>query len=209
MRVDKVIAKAAVSTFAAIVALCAFLLAALCLGFPSTMMKLTYDLGLDGLSVKFASTAYSRSQKSVYYIAYATEVAIGADDYENVVKCGKAFIADEEFATYAKERNAALVDEGVGTYEQYVYGKICVAEYLLGEKESALTDAAAYLGAGFPTGNALTALLVETIKADDKETAAAVLSVLQEIETRIETLPEEEARGLAGLISAARDWING
>ena len=101
MRVDKVIARAALSTVAAILLLCAMMIATLCLAFPQTVMKLTYDLGMDGASVKFATIAYERSENNVYYIAYATEVAIGAEDYENVRSCGKTFVQDKEAFTPA------------------------------------------------------------------------------------------------------------
>lgn len=210
MRVDKVIARAALSTVAAILLLCAIMIATLCFAFPQTMMKFTYDLGMDGASVKFATTAYERSEKNIYYIAYATEVAIGADDYENVVSCGKAFVQDETvFKGYAAERNEAM-EATSGAYEQYIYGKICVAEYLLGEKETAVFDAVEYLGGGFPANNAMIAVLLEAIKADDKGTATLVLKTMQTLKTEAgSSLLSEEADRLDNLIEATGEWLNG
>ena len=205
MRVDKVIARAALSTVAAILILCAMMIATLCLAFPQTMMKLTYDLGLDGASVKFASTAYERSGNNVYYIAYATEVAIGADDYEHVVSCGKTFVADEAaFKAYATERNAD------GAYEQYIYGKICVAQYRLGEKETALLDAKTYLGGKFPQNNAVIAVLLEAIKTGDKPTATSALQTMQALKTEQgAALSSDDAKRLDDLIKATGEWLNG
>lgn len=208
MRVDRVIVKAALTTVGSILLLCAVMLGALCLGFPSTMMNLTYDLGLDGQSVKFANRAYRYSKGEIYYIAYATEVAIGADDYENVVSCGKTFIADEQFAQYAAERNAALPQEAVGSYEQYIYGKICVAEYVLGNKDDAVSDAAGFVGQAFPENNALVAVLMEAVKADDTATATAVLGKLQTIAADTSGLTDGEKQSLAALITATEEWTD-
>ena len=210
MRVDKVIARAALSTVAAIFVLCVMLFTTLCFAFPQTMMKFTYDLGLDSASVQFATTAYERSGKNIYYIAYATEVAIGAEEYESVLSCGKEFVKDEAaFETYAEARDAAMNKEK-GVYEQYIYGKICVAEYCLGEKENAMIDAKSYLGGAFPANNALIAVLLETIKAGDKTTASSVLTTMQTLKTEQgTTLSSADMERLDSLITATSEWLNG
>ena len=51
MSVDKVILRAALSTLAAILILFAFMILSLTYIFPSTMMGITYDLGMDGASI--------------------------------------------------------------------------------------------------------------------------------------------------------------
>ena len=208
MRIDKVILRAVLSTLAAMAVLCALLFATLCFAFPSTMMKLTYDLGMDGASIDFASTAYSRSG-GVYYAAYATEVAIGAGDDGKIVSCGKLLIADDEFSTYSSDRNA-LANQVDGVYEQYIYGKICAAEYRLGNPDTALSDAQAFVPVAFPANNALITLTLEVIKHGDEETATAVLGVLREIlATRGASLSAEQAEDLTKLIAATENWLNG
>ena len=208
MQMDKVIFKAALSTLMAILLLCTFLLSVLCFAFPSTMMKLTYDVGLDSASVGFASTAYERSGR-VYYIAYATDVAIESENDKKVVLCGKQLISDEEFSAYAGVKNQELQRED-GAYEQYVYGKICSAEYRLGAKTLAVEDARSFVSEGFPASNALIAVALETVKANDTETASSLLSVLRAIlEERITTLNTKEAEELNKLISAVETWLNG
>jgi galactose-1-phosphate uridylyltransferase len=57
----------------------------LCLAFPSTMMGLTYNLGMDKSSIYFAECAYSRSD-DVYYIAYATEIAIEGESIDKIIE---------------------------------------------------------------------------------------------------------------------------
>ena len=137
MRMDKVIVRAIVSTLLAICALVAFMILALAFIFPSTMMKITYDLGMDSASVRNAKRAYKYSGE-VSYIAYATEVAIVDDDFEKIGECGKLFISDENFDEYCSERNQNLPEGVEGAYEQYVYGQVCIAEFKLGNKENAV-----------------------------------------------------------------------
>ena len=83
MRADKVILRAFLSTLIAIAALMAFLLITLLCVYPSTMMEITYDLGMNQSSVRNATRAYNRTD-DIYYIAYATDVAIESDDYKKL-----------------------------------------------------------------------------------------------------------------------------
>ena len=80
MGVDKVILRAFLSTLAAFAILLLFMFAALTLVYPQTMMELTYSMGMESSSIHFAEQSYKRSN-DVYYIAYATEVAIGEENY--------------------------------------------------------------------------------------------------------------------------------
>ena len=169
MRMDKVIVRAIVSTLLAICALVAFMILALAFIFPSTMMKITYDLGMDGASVRNAKRAYKYSGE-VSYIAYATEVAIVDDDFEKIGECGKLFISDENFDKYCSERNQNLPEGVEGAYEQYVYGQVCVAEYKLGNKENAVTIAFSGVEESFPKNNAVIALLLTAVSAGDNDT---------------------------------------
>ena len=54
MSVDKVIIRTFLSTLAAIALLFGIMLLALVAFFPSTMMELTYNLGLDASSIRYA-----------------------------------------------------------------------------------------------------------------------------------------------------------
>ncbi len=204
MRVDKVILRAFLSTLAAIVVLFAFMFAALSLIYPSTMMKLTYDLGMDSSSIRYATRAYDRTN-DVYYIAYATEVAIGLGDEEKIVTCGESFIADEEFADYCQAKNEQYVGntEIEGSYEQYIYGVVCVSEYALGNRTDAVEKAFGLIGDGYPVSNAAAAVLATAIAAGDTATIQTIGERLQKIDR--ESLSSEEKAYLEKTIG----WING
>lgn len=185
MGVDKVILRAFLSTLAAVVALFLFLVVALIGFYPSTMMELTYDLGMDSTSVRYAERAY-RESDDIYYIAYATEVAIGDGNYGKINSCGEKFIADENFAAYCAEKNANAPENAVGSYEQYVYGQVCVAKYANGEKTLAVERAFELLGTSFPYNNAAVAVLLKAIQGDDKDTVALIKGKMEE---RQESVP--------------------
>lgn len=187
MRVDKVIVRAALSTLAAIIALIAFMILALSLVYPATLMKMTYDLGMENLCIANAKEAYKRSGE-VYYIAFATEVAIGEDDYAKIEGCGQAFIADDEFEQYCTERNEALAGDGVnGAYEQYVYGQVCVAKYRLGRKDT-VEKAFALVGEeSFPENNAVVAVLLTALMEKDDSTVEAVRVKMNEMQGSVAT----------------------
>ena len=167
MRVDNVVLRAALSTVAAIVVLFGFMIFTLSYVYPSTMMNIAYDLGMENASITCAKRSYKRSGE-VYYIAFATETAIVEEDYEQIAQCGALFVEDEEFLQYCKLRGEALGTSLNGSYEQYVYGQVCVAEYKLGDKEKAIDDAFAYLGNTFPKNNAVDAVLVAAISERDE-----------------------------------------
>lgn len=76
MRIDKVILKTVLSTLLAIFVLCGVTVTALAFLYPSTMMELSYNVGLDDASAWFAHRAYNQLD-NVFYIGYATQVAIG------------------------------------------------------------------------------------------------------------------------------------
>ena len=172
MSVDKVILKAFLTTLSAIAALLVFATVALCALFPSTSMELAYNMGMKSSCIHFAERAY-KSSDDVYFIAYGTEVAIVENKKDKIVSCGEKFVADEEFEGYC-----ALKEEG---YKQFIYGRIGVAKYEKGDKESAVTFAYESLNGAFPEGNALVAVLLAAIQAADAETKNAVKVKLDQI----------------------------
>ncbi len=190
MRVDKVITRAVLNTLYAIGILFAFMILTLVCVYPSTLMRMTYDLGMDSMSIMFAKSAYNRTDE-VYYIAYATEVAIGIDSDKKILSCGERFIADDQFADYCAERNAILPDDVQGTYEQYVYGKVCVAEYNLGDKEEAVEKAFDFVGEEFPRNNAVAALLIASLLSEDTETVETIKGKMEQLQ--VEEMSEDDA----------------
>ena len=190
MGVDKVILRAFLSTLAAIVTLFAFMLAVLIGIYPSTMMEITYDLGIESSSIKYAERAYDWS-KNEYYMAYAMNVAIEANDYENIVYCGEKLIADEDFLAYCAQETEKMPENVKMSYEQYVYGQVCVAEYTKGEKENAVNRALtlALKDGAFPQNNALIAVIYAAITANDTASVSMIREKMnqQQIDTLSDT----------------------
>lgn len=184
MGVDKVILKAFLSTLAAALLLTVILIGGLALIFPQSMMEISYDLGMERTSVFFAEASYSRTD-DVYYIAYATEVAIEDNNTEKVIECGQQFISDEGFAAYCAEKNQG-VSEDVAGYDQYIYGKVCIAKYESGDKQGAVALAFEGLGNAFPKNNAVVAVLVRALKAEDNATVTMIKGKMEQLQEGLE-----------------------
>ena len=175
MGVDKVILRAFLSTLAAIAILLVFMFSALTIIYPQTMMEITYNMGMESSSIHFAERSYKRSDE-VYYIAYATEVAIGEKTNAKIISCAEKLIVDEAFEEYCERRDKEInegktEEEKVETsYKQYIYGQYCVATYNQGEKQKAVDRAFELIGKDFPYNNAVVALAVTVKSVSDTET---------------------------------------
>ena len=188
MSVDKVILRAVLSTLAAIVLLFGFMFTVLITVYPSTMMGFTYSLGMETSSIRYAERAYKRSD-DVYYIAHATQTAIEIENYKKINSCGMKLIADDEFVAFCAEKNAKN-EERAGDYEQYIYGQVCVAKYKLGEKQAAVENAFSFTEENeFPINNAIVAVLITSLRAEDGETVDLIEGKLKE---RTGTLSESD-----------------
>ncbi len=172
MGVDKVALRAFLSTLAAIGILLVFMIVTLCAVFPSTMMEMTYNVGMESASIHFAERAYKGSD-DIYFIAYATEVSIEQDKDKKIISCGERFIEDERFDEYCSLKGE--------NYQQFIYGQVCVATYNQGKKEEAVELAYSSLEGRFPKGNALVAVLIAS--QEQKDTAT-----IQTIREKLNTL---------------------
>ena len=181
MGVDKVVLRAFLSTLLAMAILFAFMLLALIGLYPQTMMEITYGLGMESPSIWFAEQSYQRSD-DVYYIAYATEVAIEQSDYAKIDSCGERFINDDGFQSYCAAKNAKLPDEISSTYEQYIYGQLCTAKYERGKSDEAIEYAFELTGTAFPKNNAVVALLVTAMKEGDIQTAEKIKGKMEQMQ---------------------------
>ena len=179
MSVDKVILRTFLTTLLSIFILLSFMFLMLIAAFPQTMMKLTYDMGMESSCIYFAEDAYKRTD-DVGYIAYATEVAILDDNNDKIIKCGEKLIKDKEFATYCQKKDGQVqVDT---SYEQYVYGQICVAMYEKGKKDEAIDRAFALIGNAFPRNNAVLALIVAANRAQDTQSVNVIKGKMNELQ---------------------------
>ena len=203
MRIDKVILKTVLSTLLAIFVLCGVTVTALAFLYPSTMMELSYNVGLDDASAWFAHRAYNQLD-NVFYIGYATHVAIGRDDPEAIEKYGDKFIADEGFEEYCAERDKA--SEVEGSYAQYIYGKLYSSKYKLGKKTEAVEGAFAVNKEAFPKSNAVAAVLFASILngQGDKPTMELILEKMRALkaeQTQTQTFSEADIEYLNTLIT--------
>ena len=188
MSVDKVIVKSILTSLAAIALLFAFMFLMLIGFYPSTMMELTYDLGMDASSIRYAERAYDWSGDE-YFMANAMEMAIGLKDHEKIDSCGEKLIADEDFMEYCVYQNERLPEGVELTYEQYVFGQVCVAKYEKGAKTEAVERAFA-LTVGFPQNNAVVAVLYTALGDKDTETINLIKGKMEQLQTA--TLSESE-----------------
>jgi len=186
MGVDKIILRAFLTTLASIAILFLFMLTALVCVYPQTMMKMTYNLGMEDASIWFAEISYDRSHE-VNYIAHATEVAIGQHDYEKIDSCGERLINDEGFADFCEKKNANIPQGAEVTYEQYVYGQVCIAKYECAHETDAVELAFALTGDNvFPQNNAVVAVLITAMQNDDVNTVDLIKGKMKNMQVRSE-----------------------
>ena len=194
---DKVILKAVLSTVLGIVLLCGILVAALVLVYPSTLMTLAYDVGMDGASAWCAGRAYNQFD-NVYYIAYATEVSIGLGDAEKIDRYGSRVVADEKFGEYC-----AQTDE------------VCVAKYSQGKRQEAVDLAFSVNETGFPERNAAAAVLLNALVANSEEDEpfiADMLSRMREMlaaQEEAQTFPDADIEYLKSMIDLTQMRMDG
>ncbi len=190
MSVDKIILRAFLTTLASVAILFLFMLTALVCIYPQTMMKLTYNLGMEDASVWFAEISYDRSH-DVYYIAHATEVAIGQQDYKTIESCGELLIADKEFDVFCADKNTHRPQDSEITYEQYVYGQVCIAKYERGLANEAVDRAFMSIFKengeyAFPPNNAVIAVLITALRNNDAQTVELIRGKMKQAQVSTE-----------------------
>lgn len=159
MRLDKIILKAFLQTFAAALLLMGISLGVVCLAFPQTMMDVTYSMGMDGASVDFALTSYERFG-TVEYIKHGADTALAAKLYDKAEECLEKLIADDGFEAACAELDAANEAAGKPTgYRAYYYRQICLVKYELGKTTEAIDCAVRLMDGKFEEGNPLVAVV--------------------------------------------------
>ncbi len=185
MGFNKIILKAVLSTLAAIAILCTALALLLVYLYPATVMQLSYDLGMDEASIQHANTAYERSgEKEIYYIAFATEVAIGLNDSESIETYADKLIQNSNFKAYCAEKDKT--SNVAGEYAQYYYGKLYLAKYNNGRIQEAIDGAFDTLEGGFPANNAVGVVLLAAINHSD-------VNSIQQISEKLSAASIDEA----------------
>ncbi len=186
MNVDKIIVRAVLSTLAAIGVLLVFMISALCLIYPSTMARMTYDFGMESSSIHFSERVY-KTTHDVEYIAFATDVAIEDGNGKKIRSCGEKLIQDENFQTFCQGR--------AEKYEQFIYSKVCQETYKQGDADEAIELAFSGLHGGFPEGNGVISLLMLSKASEDTQTVDSIVEKLRALSVE----GEDSARLLATL----------
>lgn len=199
MSTDKIILKSILNTLLAILILFVFMFGMLIAFFPSTMMGITYSFGMDGASIYFAERSYNNSG-DIYFISYATEVAIGCDDYAKVESCGEQFIADSGFDAYCTAKNCEIDTTG-GSYEQYVYVNVCLAKYQTVGGAKAAQSAIAWTE-GFAPNNPMAAVLFTALEKGDAETVSIIRTEMEARQAALSAEDTEYFNGVYSLLNA-------
>jgi len=203
MRVDKIVLRAALSSLAAILVLFVFLALLLCVVYPSTVMELAYDMGMDSVSIRYAVRTYERTD-DVYYLAYATEVAIGAEDKQKIESCGKRLVSDDGFDAFCKKKDENA-NGGIG-YSQFVKRTLCITQYELGKTSDAIATAMEATE-GFPANNAFAGLLLTAMKKGDRSTVEEMKVKMNEMSTG--SFSNADKAYFESIIGALEKWENG
>ncbi|MBE5745450.1 MAG: hypothetical protein E7355_04880 [Clostridiales bacterium] len=200
MRTDRVILRSIFTTLLAVIVLFGIMLLTLFALFPSTMAKITYDIGLNESSVKYAERAYKRSD-DVFYAAFAFETSILTEDSATIEKNGLSLLADDEFAEYCKARNEEIAanDKVSITYQQYVYGQVTMAQYSQGKITEAISTACQSLNGAFPKNNAAAILYLTALKGADEDTVTALTLKMEQLQA--DDLSNEDRQYLQALLS--------
>lgn len=202
MQIDKVVLRSILNTLAAIAVLFVSLMLTLILIFPSTMMGISYDLGMDNAAVYFAKTAYKRSGE-VYYIAFATETAIGVKNTEKIDACGELLILDDEFSDYCAAQDDKLSAKS-GTYRNYIYSNYCLAVYEEESGAKAAQIAIEETGNSFTKGNPVSVVLVYAMSKNEKDVVQTLYTAMQAITVS----DDSEAASLNELMQFASSYLS-
>jgi hypothetical protein len=97
---------------------------------------------------------------------------------ENIIRYGEELVQTEDFEAYCREKDAGM--EVIESSYQYIYGRICVAYYHLGEGEKGLEIALSVNADTFVRYNAVTDLVYQAeYIARDKAFAGEILEKLE------------------------------
>lgn len=148
---------------------------------PAAMARLTRDLGMYSQSAWFSSLQYADGRGDIENIELAMTCSSLAGDEAGVAEYGAAFIADSRFAEYCTAREEEEAGKYRKSYTQFVYGRVSIAYYRIGEKEDGLELALSVNRTSFDEYNAVTDLVNEVIVKGDKSFGGEILVSLTEL----------------------------
>ena len=196
---DKVILRAILSTLAAIGVLIALLALTCAFLFPSTLMTISYNLGMEKSAVRYAERAY-KQDGGAYYLACAFEISVGEETYSDVEKFGRKLIQNKEFDEYCSRMDEEAAQTVTGSYAQYVYGNTYAAAYrnakTPSEKQQAIDEAFACVNSGFPRNNAVFKMVIVVLRSQDATATEYTLEKMLALQTEKASAFSESDQGL-------------
>lgn len=182
MPLNKLIVRVASITLGVAVLLFGGLIALFSLFCPQKMMRVSYRLGFENVSVDYAYSAYKKT-KNLEYLAFAGDVSYESGDYKDAQKYEQKLVANGKFGLYAAkqdEKNGAIE----GAYLQYAYGVLSCSLYKNGKKAQAVETAETVVSDyNFPRNNALASVYLLSLRKNDQTTANGIKTRLGELKT--------------------------
>ena len=166
---------------------------------PAAMARLTRDLGMYSQSAWFSSLQYAEGRGDIENIELAMNCAAVAGDEQKVAEYGAMFIADVRFSEYCAAREEAEEGKFLESYTQYVYGRVSVARYRIGQKQEGLDLALSVNRTSFDEYNAVTDLVNEVIVVGDKAFGGEILTSLTALRAE-ESLTGEDEQNLLSVV---------
>lgn len=193
----KLIFKTIILTLAVVVILAMSVFGIMSLLAPTTMMDLTFRLGLTQISGDYAYQEYERSH-DIYYLARSFIISADAGHNRTAEKRFDLLLERQDFSEFCEEQDKATEKEleklpaGIPpavreyTYRGYVFGLGAFVKYRLAgsdeARESAIELAIEETAQAFPSGNSTVVLAVKAAEAKDTGLCTALIARMEEAE---------------------------
>ena len=212
MRLDKVVLRAVLSTLLGIFTLLFLLVLSSFCFFPSTLMEVSYNLGMDSHAEYYAYRSYKGSGE-LQYLVLAFDIANSEKDYEKIELYASKMVKDDEFSAYCKKIDKKMegseYEDSLSAYEEYVYGCLYSAKFRLNKKTEAIEGAFTRVVEHFPTNNSVMKVLLASLLKGDLESAEVILNRLNELKTNLpSTYDERDEEYLQEMINLANHYLN-
>ncbi len=148
---------------------------------PSSIVKMSDDLGLVNLEMSAREREYKRLVKkeddAFEYLVELVEFACINDKYSKINEYGEELISSSNFEIYAQTTNKT-------NYKQSIYGYISVAKYRLGNLQEGVDLAVSINKSSFTKNNAVVYLIMDV---SDKNVVADKETLYNELSNKIDS----------------------
>lgn len=117
--------KVALRTFVFLLSICVLSLTIFLIAFPKMSSNLFLNLGMNGLSARYAKVTYDRSG-DINDLGKTFDRGVTASMWDIVGTYGEKLVEDEHFEEYADFRSNQNI---IKDYKSYVLGEIAIAKY--------------------------------------------------------------------------------